>query len=152
MSFTPPLGPRRLVRESVPIAITLSVWQVAALVLSRSGTDDALRLAGLAMAGLYALVRGVTLCAHLDVDATPRALADVLRENGWVLVGAGGWFLLVQALGWGLRVAPWIDWVRELVVVDLAAFVLNWTGVGAVVLYAVAVGSARVRADPATTD
>ena len=82
----------------------------------------------------------------------PRALADVLRENGWVLVGAGGWFLAVQALGWGLRVAPWIDWLRELMIVDLAAFVLNWTGVGAVVLYAVAVGSARVRADPATTD
>jgi hypothetical protein len=76
----------------------------------------------------------------------------VLRENGWVLVGAGGWFLAVQALGWGLRVAPWIDWLRELMIVDLAAFVLNWTGVGAVVLYAVAVGSARVRADPATTD
>lgn len=89
--MTAPLDIDRLYRESVPIAIILAFWVLLSWIGSTQGLGAGLRLAGIVMALLYTGVRGVTLARTRPATPQPTSIAAVLRENGRVLVSAGGW-------------------------------------------------------------
>jgi hypothetical protein len=145
-----PLSVPRLLRESLPIAVVLLFWTILSWPLPTPGAvAGPMRTAGVAMAALYVVVRGIALAD----GTTPPALEDaatLVRENARVFVAAAAWFLaagLVDAGGglWdaldfpGLFTSP----------VDTLASAFVLTGLGTVALYAVTVGVAAVRDDNA---
>jgi hypothetical protein len=142
------LTPRRLVAETVPVAAVLLFWVVVSWIAPLPTVSSGLRLAGVVMALLYVGVRGASLARTTPVATQPVAVAGVVRENARVLLAAGTWFLaagVLQALDplWDLAGLPGAFTSPA----DSLAFVATGTGVAAVVLYAVAVGVARVRGD-----
>jgi hypothetical protein len=135
----------RLLRESAPAAVVLLLWAVVAGILPRDVAGNA-RLAGVVMALLYVVVRGVHLAGTIEVGRQPTDPRDLLAENLGVAVAAGAWFLA------GVFVAalrPFVEryhlhLIENTVVVPLS-FALGTTGVATVVLYAIAAGLPRVR-------
>lgn len=138
----------RLLRESAPLAAVVGFW----VIFSWFGRDPdiatGIRYAGVVMGLLYAVVRGVRLADTTSPTPVLDGPADLLRENTRVAVPAGLWFLAAalsgfvaelwnQYVGVGLFVSP----------VQSLSFVLTVTGVLTVVLYAVAVGSSRIRGE-----
>ncbi|MFB6170239.1 MAG: hypothetical protein ABEJ06_03745 [Haloarculaceae archaeon] len=147
------LGVRRLYGESLPVAVALSFWVVLSWFGGAPGVARGLRLAGVVMALLYVVVRGRAIARSQPPTPQPTDVAGVLSENLRVLAAAGGWFLaaLVAALVdpyWrvvglpGLFASP----------VDSLVFVLSGTGVGTVLLYALAVGLPRLRSEAVDAD
>jgi hypothetical protein len=139
-----PLGVRTVLEESLPVAAVLFFWSVLAWPAGH-GVESALDTAGLTMAALYVVVRGVGLSRRVTAPSFSGVDA-VLRENVRAALPAAGWFVaasLVSAIEslWngldlpGLFVSPRGALVR--------VFVL--TGVATVGLYAVAVGTAALR-------
>lgn len=145
------LDARRLLEESVPAAVVLLFWVVLSW-FGRPPVETGLRYAGVAMVLLYVGVRGAALAESLSPPPLPEDPEDVLRENARVAVPAGAWFLaallvyVVEGL-WNLLGVPGAFTSPA----DSLAFVLTGAGVATVLLYAVAVGLARVR-DAETSD
>ena len=142
--------PRRLFRESAPVAAVLLFWVVLSWLGWEPVVATAVRYAGVVMALCYAVVRGVELGRAVPDAGTrtpgPDDVAGVVYENARVALSAGAWFvtaILVRLVesAWdatglpGAFVSP----------VPAFSFVLAGAGVGVVVIYAVAVGTARVR-------
>lgn len=140
-----PLDTRHLLRESAPVAIILLFWVVLSSIVRPAIATGLLR-AGVIMALLYTVVRGVTLTQIHSPLPQPEDLEGVMRENVRVALPAGVWFLTAHlvyviedvwnALGIpGLHTSP----------AGGLAFVFIGTGVAVVLLYAISVGIPRVR-------
>ena len=142
--------PRRLFRESTPVAAVLLFWVVLSWFGWEPMVATAIRYAGVVMALCYAVVRGVELGREVPDAGTrtpgPDDVAGVVYENARVALPAGAWFvvaILVRFVesAWdatglpGAFVSP----------APAFSFVLAGAGLGVVVIYAVAVGTARVR-------
>ena len=134
------LPPKRLAAEAVPVAAVLAFWSVVSwLFVLRPEIEGAVRTAGVVMAALYVVVRGVALASEVSVPDVGD-LEAVLRDNGRVAISAGFWFVGAAAVhlldqAWsdfgvpGLHVSP-AGWIIH---------VLAGAGLGVVGLYAVAV-------------
>lgn len=142
------LSLRQLVRESLPLPAILLLWSVLAAFVG-APIQSGLELVGVVMMTLYAVVRGVGLGRTRDVDDGETDLPDVLRQNGRVAVVAGVWFLAATLVSL-LRVAwrAFVELPAFSTVAEPVVFVFVGSGVGTVVLYAVAVATAELR--PAT--
>ena len=155
--MVPALHPRRLFRESVPVAAVLLFWMALSWFGWHSVVTARVRDAGLVMALLYAVTRGVELGrshpgagvgapAPDDAASAVDVSRRVLRENARVALPAGAWF--VAALLVGVAESLWDATGLPGAFVSPAnalSFVLAGAGVGVVVIYAVAVGTARIR-------
>ena len=130
------LPPKRLAAEGVPVAGILAFWNLLAWVVQLQNVGGPVRTAGVVMAGLYVVVRGVSLA-----PVVPRFSTDdvrlVLYENARVAVPAGAWFvaaMAVAALDGALY--PYAPSPTTTVV----ASALASAGLGVVGIYAVAAG------------
>ena len=135
---------RLLLRESAPVVAILVFWGVASSILRSQ-----LFLAGLLMALLYTVGRGLALTEAYQPPSRSTDARGVLRENVRVAVPAGLWALLSQLLGAGFsfdNLLPiTLSEIAETVVSGIALG-LNWGGVAVVLLYVIAVGVPRGRA------
>lgn len=148
---------QRVLTESVPIGAILLAWALLSALATASGSlQFAIQLAGLLMAALFALVRGVAL-AH---EATPAyedpTVEDVLEENGRAMLAGGPWFVLALVaaflfrggFGLGLSLFGRGDLLSRAFggLVDVFAF----TGTITVLLVAIATGTRALRSVRAT--
>jgi hypothetical protein len=150
---------RRALTESVRIAAILGAWSLlSALATAFDTLQIGITLAGLVMAILFVLVRGVALAREAPPAYDDPDVKGVLTENGRAMLAAGPWFVLaivarvLQEVTYVLRgVAP--DPTSPLqisitVIFDvLAATGLAFaaTGVLTVALVAVATGTRALR-------
>lgn len=143
-----PLSARQLLRDSLPVPLILAVWILPANLLG-GGTGQALFVAGIAMVALYVVVRGAGRSSRCRAGTEPADVGAILEENVRVLVVAAAWFLAAQFL-WFVFSSPLgvLPDLRYLDVFGAIVFALNGAGVGVVLLYAVAVGRARLVAGP----
>ncbi len=143
--------PRRLAREGAPVAVVLLFWVALSWFGWESVVASALRYAGVVMALCYAVTRGVELGRAIPDAGTrtpgPGDVGGVLYENSRVALAAGAWFLAALAVyfaesAWDATGLPgaFVSPAGDL------SFTLAGAGVGCTVVYAVAVGTARVRA------
>ncbi|MFC4549715.1 MULTISPECIES: hypothetical protein [Halorussus] len=134
------LPPKRWAREPVPVAAILLFWNLLAVVAQMQNVGGPVRDAGIVMAALYVVVRGVSLSAEVQ----PTVAADVeavLHENARLAVLAGAWFLgaIIVYAGDGNLYA----YGPSSGAVALGS-ALAGAGLGVVGLYAVAVGYATL--------
>ena len=140
------LPPKRLAAEAIPVAAVLTFWSIVSWLFSlHPEIEGTVKTAGVVMAALYVVVRGVALASEVSVpDAGD--LEAVLRDNGRVAISAGFWFVGAAAIylleqAWsgfgvpGLHVSP-AGWIIH---------VLAGAGLGVVGLYAVAVSYGVLR-------
>lgn len=130
------LQPRRLIREGVPIAAILLFWNLLAVVAQEQQVGGPVGSAGVVMAALYVVVRGVSLSAEVLPPMTGD-VRGILYENAQLAVPAGAWFLgamLTNALGELLFAYGPPSFVSAL------ASALASAGLGIVAIYAVAAG------------
>lgn len=147
-----PLDISSSLRESVPVAVILLFWTVLSSIVIRPVAPSLLR-AGIVMALLYTVVRGVTLARTHQPTRRPDDLEGILRENVSVALPAGVWFLAAHLayfveqiwdrLGIPGSVSP---------LVEPLVFSFSGSGVAVVLLYAIAVGLPRVRDTPRERD
>lgn len=141
-----PLDSRRLVLESAPVAVILLFW-ISISSFVRPVIATGLLRAGVIMALLYTVVRGLRIAKIQPLTDQPADIEGILRENVRVALPAGIWFLSAHAIFvvehiWdtfgipGLFTSP----------AEGLAFVFTGTGVASVLLYAIAIGVSRVRA------
>ena len=132
-----------LLRESAPVVAVLIFWGVASSMLRSQ-----LFLAGLLMALLYIVSRGLVLAESSQPPSQSTGISGILRENVRVAVPAGFWVLLSQLvapLHFGDLLPLTLSEIAE-TVVDGIALGLSWGSVAVVLLYVIAVGVPRVRA------
>ena len=139
------LDTRDLLRESTPVAIILLFWVVLSSVVIHSIANDLLR-AGVIMALLYTVVRGVTLARTHQPTSQPDDLEGILRENVRVALPAGVWFLVahlvyfIETLWDRFGIPGSVTFAAEGL-----EFIFIGAGVAVVLLYAISVGLPRVR-------
>lgn len=134
---------RLLLRESTPAVAILILWGILSSILR-----SRLFLAGLLMALLYTVVRGLTLAESYQPPSRSSDTRGVLQENVRVAVPAGLWALLSQ-----LASSPFafdnlplaLSGITETVVSGVALG-LSWGGVAVVLLHVIAVGVPHGRA------
>jgi hypothetical protein len=130
----------RRFEDSIPVFAVLLPWMLLSI-LGGSNLGAELWHAGLVMALLYVVVRGVSR-SHAVADgkqSDPDSIVAVLRDSGLALAVALPWFLLAIALELA-RTYTGFYWIGSFV------SVAETTGLLTVVLYAVMVGTARLRA------
>ncbi|WP_090623347.1 hypothetical protein [Natrinema salaciae] len=143
--MTSPFDTRDLLQESTPVAIILLFWVVLSSIVTHSIANGLLR-AGVIMALLYTIVRGVTLARTHQPTPQPDGLEGVLRENVKVALPAGVWFLAahivysIETLWNSLGIPVSVTFLAETL-----SFIFIGAGVAVVLLYAIAVGLPRVR-------
>lgn len=141
------LATRRLLRESAPVAVILAFWVVLSSLVRPTIASGLLR-AGIIMALLYTVVRGVTLARTQPPTSHPDDLEGLLRENVRVALPAGAWFLaahlvyVIEQMWDALAIPGW-----DTSPAGGFAFVFVGAGVAVVLLYAISVGVPRVRGD-----
>lgn len=86
------LSAKQWAEQAVPVAAILIFWNVLAVVAAEQGVGGSIRSAGIVMAALYVLLRGVALSSEVLPPATKNVIA-VLFENARIAVPAGAWFL-----------------------------------------------------------
>jgi hypothetical protein len=131
---------RLLLRESTPVVAILIFWGIISSILRSQ-----LFFAGLLMALLYTVIRGLALTESSQPPSRSTDVSGVLRENVRVAVPAGLWALLSQLI------APFrFDNLLPLPLSELAETVvsglalgLSWGSVAVVLLYVIAVGVPR---------
>lgn len=148
--MVPSLDSRRLIRESAPVAVILLFWISISSVVRPEIATGLLR-AGIIMALLYTVIRGLTIAETHPSTDPPTNVEEILRENVRAAIPAGVWFFLAHAVFvvehiWDTIGIPGVGTSPA---GDLA-FVFIGTGVAAVLLYAISVGVPRVRAPPIT--
>ncbi|NHN61536.1 MULTISPECIES: hypothetical protein [Halorussus] len=129
------LPPKRLAAEAVPVAGILAFWNLLAHVVQIQNVGGPVRTAGVVMAGLYVVVRGVALAPDVPRFATDDVRV-VLYENARVAVPAGAWFVAAMAVAaldasTGYGHSP---------LTTVVASALAGAGLGVVGIYAVAAG------------
>lgn len=127
-------SPTRLAREAIPVAAILLFWNVLAGIARTQNVGGPVGEAGVLMAALYVVVRGISLSDRVVPLATGD-VATVLTQNARIAMPAGAWFL-------GAMVAGAVELhVREFTGFAWAVkTALAGAGLGVVGLYAVAVG------------
>ena len=150
-----PLSVRRLLEESRPLALCLGFWALLAWLTPEQ--ELAFRVAGVVMAGAYAVVRGVALSSRVDpadAFATPESF---LRTNvrmaavvvAWVAAGALAF--VASDLLMGLWRALGFEGLFEFLFPEFL-WAFGAVGVGTVLLYAVAVVAAALDEPPAVRE
>ena len=134
------LQPKRLAEEGVPVAAILLFWTTLALLAGYSPVRDTVNTAGIVMAGLYVVVRGVALSDTVEPPET-ESLEAIIRKNVRVAVPAGVWFL------GGVGVYLAYESVLRFGYLGRISQALGGAGLGVVGLYAVAVGTGALRRD-----
>lgn len=139
-----PLDSGRLLRESAPVAAILLFWLVPAAVVQPVVANGLVR-AGVVMALLYTVVRGVDLARHAPSTPAPETVEELVRENLRVAIPAAAWFALASAVYfvahvWTLLGIPGAFTSPA----DGLAYVFTGAGVAVVLLYAIVVGITRV--------
>jgi hypothetical protein len=124
-----------LVREGIPIAAILLFWNLLAVVGQTQHVGESVGSAGIVMAALYVVVRGVSL----SDEVLPPMTGDVrgiVYENALLAVPAGAWFLSA------ILVSKLAELIFRYVPSFVSVFVssLAGAGLGVVGLYAVAAG------------
>ena len=134
---------RFLLRESAPVVAILVFWGVASSILRSQ-----LFLAGLLMALLYTISRGLVLAESSQPPSQSTGISGILRENVRVAVPAGLWALLSQ-----LVTVPFNLDILPITLLEIAETVVggielgfSWGSVAVVLLYVIGVGVPRVRA------
>jgi hypothetical protein len=130
------LQPRRLIREGIPIAAVLAFWNLLAVVAQEQHVGESVGSAGVVMAALYVVVRGVSLSSEVLPPVTGD-VREILYENAQIAIPAGAWFLgamLTNVLGELLFAYGPPSFVSAI------ASSLAGAGLGVVALYAVAAG------------
>jgi len=87
-------GATRLLAESLPLAAVLALWAALAELAGGGLPTTGVRLAGLSMAGAYALVRSRHLVAGAAADALPLAPRSLVRANAAPAIACLAWVLL----------------------------------------------------------
>lgn len=128
------LPPRRLIREGVPVAAILLFWNLLAGIAHFQNVGGTVGDAGVIMAALYVVVRGVSLSSEVFPPVTGDVEA-VLYENARLAVPAGVWFVGAMAVGALEAHIHEFTWIISSVKMALAG-----GGLGVVTLYAVAAG------------
>lgn len=147
-----PLDTRSSLRESVPVAVILLFWMLLSSVVIRPIATHLLR-AGIVMALLYTVVRGVALARTHQPTRRPDDLEGILRENVRVALPAGVWFLAAHLVYFIEQVWDRLGILGSVSpLVEPLVFSFSGSGVAVVVLYAVAVGLPRVRDTPRERD
>lgn len=149
--MVPTIDTSRLLRESAPVAAVVGFWVVLSWFGREAGIATGIRYAGVVMALLYTVVRGVRLAETTAQTPVPDDVGELLRENLRVAVPAGLWFLVAMLVGFAAEL--WNQLVHFGLFsspADSLSFVFTATGVLTVVLYAVAVGLPRARGGGAT--
>ena len=146
-----PPDTRHLLRESAPVAVILLFWVILSSLVQPAIATGLLR-AGVIMALLYTIVRGVTLTRTHPPASQPDDLKGILRENVRVALPAGVWFLAAHLVYfieqlWDMLGIPGWDTSPA----DSLAFVFIGAGVAVVLLYAISVGLPRVRGNAPNT-
>jgi len=139
--MTETLGPRRIVRESVPLAAIVLLWTVLSVLASHPLVGQGLSVAGIAVGLLYALRRGADLAG--TASGLARDTRGLLEQSLRIALPALVWFLLARALF--LLRGLWDQLALPGAFVSPAetlGFALTVTGVLTVVLQAVAIGLA----------
>lgn len=140
-NMSPP-NPRDVLLESPPIAAIMLFWLVVSWLAPFPPITTGIRAAGVVMALLYAVVRGLAVAERGEPSLSLGDYGTVLRVNGLALLAAAGWFVLarlvlIMGVLWtqlglpGLFTSP----------AGGLLFAFSTTGVLTVVLYAVAFGA-----------
>jgi hypothetical protein len=96
--MTPALDARTLLRESVPLAVVVSVFTALSWLAGGPALGTALRYAGVALAFGYVLVQSRALAETIDATALPRSPGAVAASTLTPILGAGAWFLAARLL------------------------------------------------------
>ncbi len=128
------LHPREFVREAVPVAAILLFWNLLAGVAHFQNVGGPVGSAGVVMAALYVVLRGVALSSEVLAPATDD-VAAILHQNALLALPAGAWFVAAMAVGAVEIYVEEFAWV-----VSSVATALGGAGLGVVGLYAVAAG------------
>lgn len=150
--MVPAQNTRRLLRESMPVAAILLFWLALSVPVEPSISAGLLR-AGLIMAILYSVVRGVMLAQEYPPTSRATELEGILKENVRIAIPAGVWFLSVEVIYvveslWDTLGIPGLFKSPA----DSLAFVLNGAGIAVVLIYAIWVGLPYIRGDVPTTE
>lgn len=145
-----PLSIRRVLTESVSIAVVLLAWGLLSAVAYGASVQLGIQVAGLVMAGLYAIVRGVSLAADASPAYVDSDVANVLRENGRAMLAGLPWFALAFALEFLVRSVLHLEIVRSGPALVRTVFptlvqAFAFTGALTVLLVAVATGTPAIR-------
>jgi hypothetical protein len=150
------LGPRRLLAESVPLAAVVAFWTLLGAVAGSGIAGTAVRLAGIVMAGAYALVRGWQVVSGRTTEELPRTPRSLVRASVTPAIACIAW-IAAAALFEMVLFGLWhsIDSLLPLErfqwlavgIVDITEFVAPVTASLAVVLYAA--GFVRTYTSPA---
>lgn len=143
--MVPPYDTRRLLRESAPVAVILLFWTTLSSI-AHPIVASGLHRAGLIMALLYTVIRGVALARNHTPTSPPVTITGILRENVRVVIAAGAWFVAAELVYVIRRL--WEDLNLPGAFTSPAealAFVLVSAGVATILMYAIAVGLPRVR-------
>ena len=132
-----------LLRESAPVVAILIFWGVVSSVLRSQ-----MFLAGLLMAFLYTILRGLVVAESYQPPSRSTDISGILRENVRVAVPAGLWALLSQlvTVPFNLDILPPALLEIAKTVVGGIELGLSWGSVAVVLLYVTAVGVPRGRA------
>lgn len=143
--MVPPLDTRRLLRESAPVAVILLFWTTLSTV-AHPIVASGLHRAGLIMALLYTVVRGVALARRHTPTPAPETVVGILRENVRVVIAAGAWFVAAELVYVVERLWEDSDLPGAFTSpAEALAFVLAGAGVATILLYAIVVGLPRIR-------
>jgi hypothetical protein len=127
-------SPKRLALEAVPVAAVLLFWNLLAGIAHVQNVAGPVGSAGVVMAALYVVVRGVSLSSDVLPPATDN-VAAVLYQNALLALPAGAWFVAAMAFGAVEAYVYDFSWV-----VSSLKTALGGAGLGVVGLYAVAAG------------
>lgn len=138
------LDTSRLLRESIPVAAILSFWLFFGRFVHPIIANGLLR-AGVVMALLYTVGRGISLTQAVQSTAQTRDIRDTIKENIHVAIPAGAWFLVAALVYqvedfWNTFALPGLDTSPA----DYIALVFTGAGVAVVLLYAIATGLSRL--------
>lgn len=148
--MVPSLNSQQLIRESAPVAVIILFWVIISSFVRPVIATGLLR-AGIIMALLYTVVRGLTIAKTSPRTEQPTDIVGILGENLRAALPAGVWFLLAHAIFvvehiWDTYGIPGVGSSPA----EGLAFVFIGAGVAAILLYALSVGVPRIRAITAT--
>ncbi|WP_135854046.1 hypothetical protein [Halorussus salinus] len=127
-------SPKRLALEALPVAGILLFWNLLAGIAHFQNVGGSVGSAGVVMAALYVVVRGVALASDVLPPATDN-VATILYQNALLALPAGAWFVAAMVVGAVEAYVYEFTWVLASVKTALGG-----AGLGVVGLYAVAAG------------
>jgi len=136
-------SPKRLALEAVPVAAILLFWNLLAGIAHFQNVGGPVGTAGVVMAALYVVLRGISLSSDVLPPATDN-VAAILYQNALLALPAGAWFVAAMAVGAVEIYVEEFTWIFSSV-----RTALGGAGLGVVGLYAVAAGRRALFEDPA---